>query len=656
MAPYQYTALNEAAKEIRLMTLLAGAFCDDIHIVLNTRPFPADGTSQVPKFEALSYTWGSLDDPVNIIVHDGASQFGTLAVTRNLATALPYLRHKVNDRVLWVDAVCVSQRDLAERSSQVQKMADIYSRAELVIAWLGPENETSTHALELINSLGSRITVDWLSQAMEPATGEHRDWTDQSKPLPYTQEECSAISSLFCRSWFERLWIRQEIQLATNAVLACGFSIIPWSSFRNAVFCLYRKPKLEGIIGLPERIEFMEELADYGGSYQSLGLMIYQARYCKCSDPKDRVYAMLSLLHDYDKERWTIKPEYTRMTCQVYEDTSFSYMEAFGDLGLLRQCDLGNRDSKQDLPTWVPNWASMESVALPLPMGMADCSSPGCYKRSKREGNGVLHAKGLHVGLIKEVTDLHIFDDHVPRYEDALELQRVAICNNLTGTYAGGGVLQDALCRTFRLNIFQERWDPPVSTQISEQEGRTTFPQLLECTPESFADDLIRDGKFHGYLKSVIKFWKGRSFITTEDGYIGLAPKATRPGDRVCVLLGCNSPLVIRPVGADSAQYQVVGESYMDSFMTAEAILGPLPDHYRHLEKFDAEEGAHKSAFFDSRTSKTQPEDPRWELLLGEDYEERLKLKGMTGADEKTLMLTEVLKAREIELEWLEFI
>jgi hypothetical protein len=37
----------------------------------------------------------------------------------------------------WYNALCVNQQDLEERSQQVKRMAEIYSKAAKVVAWLG---------------------------------------------------------------------------------------------------------------------------------------------------------------------------------------------------------------------------------------------------------------------------------------------------------------------------------------------------------------------------------------------------------------------------------------------------------------------------------------------------------------------------------------
>lgn len=61
----------------------------------------------------------------------------TISITQNLAGALPYLRDIEEVCTLWIDAVCVNQNDLEERSSHIRRMADIYTYALRVIIWLG---------------------------------------------------------------------------------------------------------------------------------------------------------------------------------------------------------------------------------------------------------------------------------------------------------------------------------------------------------------------------------------------------------------------------------------------------------------------------------------------------------------------------------------
>jgi hypothetical protein len=58
-------------------------------------------------------------------------------IRQNLWLALVNLRDHRQERVLWIDAICINQMDLDERNHQVKLMAYIFSRAQEVLVWLG---------------------------------------------------------------------------------------------------------------------------------------------------------------------------------------------------------------------------------------------------------------------------------------------------------------------------------------------------------------------------------------------------------------------------------------------------------------------------------------------------------------------------------------
>jgi hypothetical protein len=87
---------------------------------------------QSPNFEALSYTWGKARPPPateqNIVLN---SQI--FPVFENLFAALQRLRHLSKARVLWIDAICINQKDIQERQEQVLLMRQIYEQAQQVV-------------------------------------------------------------------------------------------------------------------------------------------------------------------------------------------------------------------------------------------------------------------------------------------------------------------------------------------------------------------------------------------------------------------------------------------------------------------------------------------------------------------------------------------
>ncbi|KIM93230.1 hypothetical protein OIDMADRAFT_93592, partial [Oidiodendron maius Zn] len=60
-----------------------------------------------------------------------------LHIEPNLAIALRHLRSEVSDLVIWIDAVCINQKDPEEKSWQVGLMRRVYLQAERVLVWLG---------------------------------------------------------------------------------------------------------------------------------------------------------------------------------------------------------------------------------------------------------------------------------------------------------------------------------------------------------------------------------------------------------------------------------------------------------------------------------------------------------------------------------------
>ncbi len=50
-----------------------------------------------------------------------------------------------------------------------------------------------------------------------------------------------------------------------------------------------------------------------------------------------------------------------------------------------------------------------------------------------------------------------------------------------------------------------------------------------------------------------------------------MAPCRVRKGDQICVLLGCNIPLILRQRKIEGT-YEIVGECYLHGFMDGEAL------------------------------------------------------------------------------------
>ena len=82
-------------------------------------------------YVALSYTWGDLDNKRTVMANGHATHVGG-----NLEVALRALsikRPMLSGCKLWVDALCINQRDVEERNEQVKRMRKIYKEAHEVV-------------------------------------------------------------------------------------------------------------------------------------------------------------------------------------------------------------------------------------------------------------------------------------------------------------------------------------------------------------------------------------------------------------------------------------------------------------------------------------------------------------------------------------------
>ena len=111
-----------------------------------------------------------------------------------------------------------------------------------------------------------------------------------------------------------------------------------------------------------------------------------------------------------------------------------------------------------------------------------------------------------------------------------------------------------ALCRTLCCNCFAKRTLPPASNFPNLEQCRKYLFKVAQITNRTVSEG----GEEPGYLTEVADAFAGRVLFITHDGPIGLAPKAAKIEDEVCILLGCQAPLVVRRKHV--GHYRVEGE------------------------------------------------------------------------------------------------
>ena len=148
-------------------------------------------------------------------------------MTENLWEALRSYRQEDGLVILWVDAVCIDQANIQERFEQVLLMRGIYSESKRVLIWLGPK------------SLSDRRVFKSILRTNHLAVGADLDDREALNDLFFplrNDEDQDALTDLFAKSWFSRVWIFQKIICAAEATVTSGSCHLDFDHVHR--FCL----------------------------------------------------------------------------------------------------------------------------------------------------------------------------------------------------------------------------------------------------------------------------------------------------------------------------------------------------------------------------------------------------------------------------------
>ncbi|EAA29120.1 HET-domain-containing protein [Neurospora crassa] len=332
--------------QIRLLQLLPHENDDGaIHCRLFCAVLDSRGTRP---YEALSYVWGSGGKPRSIFI-DGCD----LAVGENLYAALLHLRDPSIERTIWIDAICINQEDPEEKGHQVQYMAKIYAKATRVVVWLGEEAADSGQALENL-----RIAAD----------------VELPKRPSYMYDKVG-ILPLLQRSWFQRIWVLQEVGAARHILIKCGSAELDGFAFCSGLNALDLLGGLRadvrarilsatylirGAIFRP-RYATTSETDNFSLDIRPLGELIDMYRSRQATERHDKVYALLGMCSD-NPTAAGLSADYTISWVQLLNKVIHFSLSELVSVGLWdnqeiafiegKGCVLGQVSSVQKNATW----------------------------------------------------------------------------------------------------------------------------------------------------------------------------------------------------------------------------------------------------------------------------------------------------------------
>ncbi|KAK5626422.1 hypothetical protein RRF57_002137 [Xylaria bambusicola] len=266
-----------------------------------------------PIYDALSYAWGSTekDETIETGVASNCSHY-KIPITSNLAVALRHGRFDDRPRTMWIDAVCVDQDNVQERGMQVQRMGEIFSLASSVVVWLGPSFSGSSLAMAALKEIGEQVEIHRNSLTMipSPCCSNFPDWNRNLLKLLDQANEVAVIAQLCEAPYWTRLWIVQEVALASaKSIVKCGDEEIPLFLFRRAILAFYGRQweSFQGSLAVGEVFRTMHPPKN-----PTLFTVLDGQRHKKCTDARDRVYACMNLLGPDIRKR--IEVNYSKST------------------------------------------------------------------------------------------------------------------------------------------------------------------------------------------------------------------------------------------------------------------------------------------------------------------------------------------------------
>ncbi|KAL8403269.1 hypothetical protein RB594_008502 [Gaeumannomyces avenae] len=183
---------------IRLVTIHPGSWVDDVRCELTVWPLDS---ARRPEYQTLSYVWGSARVTEEISLNSIPWQ-----VTVNLSCALRYLRHSSYPVVFWIDALCINQQDLEERSAQVPLIRDIYSQASGLTIFLG--NGISHRTPRAFHKTHTPSTARHDFSSSSGAGGDPGDrqvatdfWNSWRTRQQRSNDQSNSALSVFCLLW-----------------------------------------------------------------------------------------------------------------------------------------------------------------------------------------------------------------------------------------------------------------------------------------------------------------------------------------------------------------------------------------------------------------------------------------------------------------------
>ena len=619
---YAYQALDSG--HIRLLYLLPGEKGHQLQGVVNHVPYNSTGA-----YRALSYVWGTNRRMQKLMTPDGV-----LRITFSLHKALQGIRHKTTAVMLWVDAICINQKNKQEKAKQVGLLPEIFQRASSTYAFLEGDKESDA-AIEMLMQVRFKAACDEKSKLKEHTTegtvselgsdsecetssvesvekdemGSDylpvaEDWPEGLARVPATWNGgCmprpddaiwASVGALFTISWFRRIWVIQEVVAAPNVKLVCGKWIIDWNDLYLATEIVDRQVNLayNGLLHLrPSWEPFMSLAAQREWEARNhrwtLFMLLEKFRYAESTLSRDRLFALLPLASDGNEAEF--EPDYESPLEVVVLKFARVFVRQGRGMQLLYRAGL-SQDSHR-FPSWVPDWTVRRPSSLceSSERGITFAASGPQQPKIKCDPvTDELIVEGYSLDVIKSISASANVDQEWEKYFSEIDAMvdaavlspvpdsrdhlkwKVPIAGALYPKVVVSGSL-DMQSSYKALRTYISSIQKKETIKDNARSANGTFQSTARAVPlEQMAADSCQEST--SYIAALQDTLHGWRFVVTEKGYVGVVPNMARIGDVVAILKGGRVPFILQECDARPGVFRLVGECYVHCMMNGEGL------------------------------------------------------------------------------------
>ena len=302
-------------------------------------------------YTAISYCWGSPDLVSRTLCPNGRN----LRITKAVEEIRHWLIGLKLDELYWIDFLSINQDDVVEKAAQVNMMDSIFSLSQRVDVWLGRGIENGEGAIQLMKRL--ETDADALARDESISIPSH-----PRPPKILLESDIRLLESFFSHPWFRRIWILQEVVLASEdegvikVMIHHGNSFVSWHPI--ALTALWVGDQLIDDCAVIATISVATmcnlRVLRRNSNPPSLGQTLLKCISFQSSNPRDMVYATKNLCKAVGSDG--IPVNYTTSVKDLYCQTAFLLLTANKSFEILAVARLYCSTRTNELPSWAPDW------------------------------------------------------------------------------------------------------------------------------------------------------------------------------------------------------------------------------------------------------------------------------------------------------------